>query len=191
MAEADKRHLYQTARMVVAVDMESHIAARIAAAHNVPFAACRVIIDPAKRTLPPAALVGTRADGKPGVLAVIRSLTQQLRQLRVLLRVIADARAARTALFRGRHLLGANLSLPHSNAMPFASVALSGCGRRRFAFRLAQSRFLVALKVDTTSHRRSPCHRAAAPIRNRPVRGNFPCLTEIKHAGTWIRYLVF
>jgi len=49
--------------------------------HGVPFAACRVIIDPAERTLPPAALVGMRADGRPDVFAVVRSLCQQPRQM--------------------------------------------------------------------------------------------------------------
>jgi hypothetical protein len=92
--------------------MESHIAAKIAARYGVPFAACRVIIDPAERTLPPAALVGMRADGRPDVLAVIRSLCQQPRQVFALLRVVADARAARSALFRGRRRLGENLSFP-------------------------------------------------------------------------------
>ena len=109
--EADKRALHESAG-TVAVDMESHIAAKIAARHGVPFAACRVIIDPAERTLPPAALVGMRADGRPDVFAVIRSLCQQPRQVFALLRVVADARAARTALFRGRRRLGENLSFP-------------------------------------------------------------------------------
>jgi adenosylhomocysteine nucleosidase len=107
----DKRALHET-HGTVAVDMESHIAARIAATHGVPFAACRVIIDPAERTLPPAALVGMRADGRPDVFAVVCSLMQQPRQLLALLRVVADARAARSALFRGRRLLGADLSFP-------------------------------------------------------------------------------
>ena len=43
----------------VAVDMESHVAARIAAAHRIPFAACRAVIDPAHRELPPAAVFGS------------------------------------------------------------------------------------------------------------------------------------
>ena len=34
------------------VDMESHIAARLAHARDVPFAALRVVADPAERTLP-------------------------------------------------------------------------------------------------------------------------------------------
>jgi len=111
VAESDKRALHQT-QGTVACDMESHIAARIAARHGVPFAACRVIIDPAERTLPPAALVGMRSDGRPDVFAVVRSLYRQPRQLFALLRVVADLRAARTALSDGRRRLGGNLSFP-------------------------------------------------------------------------------
>jgi adenosylhomocysteine nucleosidase len=124
VSHADKRSLHQ-ATGTVAVDMESHIAARIAAAHRVPFAACRVIIDPAERSLPPAALVGMRPDGKTDAIAVVRSLLQQPRQLFALLRVIADARAARGSLFRGRRQLGPDLSFPHRHDRPEpAPVAL-------------------------------------------------------------------
>jgi hopanoid-associated phosphorylase len=115
VAEADKRALHQSAG-TVAVDMESHIAAKIAAKHGVPFAACRVIIDPAERTLPPAALVGMRADGRPDVMAVIGSLIRQPRQVFALLRVVADARAARSALFDGRRQLGDALGFPGAAA---------------------------------------------------------------------------
>jgi len=111
VAQSHKRALHE-AHGTVAVDMESHIAAKIAARYGVPFAACRVIIDPAERTLPPAALVGMRDDGRADVGAVIGSLCRQPRQLFALLRVIADARAARSALFRGRKRLGDNLSFP-------------------------------------------------------------------------------
>ncbi len=122
VARDDKRALHESAG-TVAVDMESHIAARIAARHGVPFAACRVIIDPAERTLPPAALVGMRPDGRPDVLAVLRSLCQQPRQLFALLRVVADAHAARTALFRGRRRLGDNLSFPGHGEVQFGPVS--------------------------------------------------------------------
>jgi adenosylhomocysteine nucleosidase len=111
---ADKRELH-VSNGTVAVDMESHIAARIAAAHGVPFAACRVIIDPAERTLPPAALVGLRADGTADVLGVVRSLLRQPKQVFALMRVVADLRAARTALFRGRRQMGAELGFPRLN----------------------------------------------------------------------------
>jgi adenosylhomocysteine nucleosidase len=111
VAEQDKRRLHHDTA-TVAVDMESHIAARIAASHGIPFAACRVIIDPAERTLPPAALVGMRSDGKADVIAVFASLLRQPRQMLALLRVVADARAARSALFQGRRRLGADLGFP-------------------------------------------------------------------------------
>jgi hypothetical protein len=116
MRSEEKLALHASAG-TVAVDMESHIAARIAAAHGVPFAACRVIIDPAERTLPPAALVGMRADGGADVRAVMASLLRQPKQVLALLRVVADLRAARTSLFRGRRQMGADLSFAHTDAI--------------------------------------------------------------------------
>jgi adenosylhomocysteine nucleosidase len=90
----------------------SHIAAAAAEAHDLPFAACRVIIDPAHRALPPAALVNLRQDGTPDIAAVLRSVIRQPRQLPALLRVAADARAAQLALRAGRRRLGPGLSFP-------------------------------------------------------------------------------
>jgi hopanoid-associated phosphorylase len=95
-----------------AADMESHVAAEIAAAHSLPFAACRVIIDPFGRALPPAALIGVRPDGTPDVAAVLASLLRRPSQMPALLRTAFDARAARAALQRGRSLLGAGLGFP-------------------------------------------------------------------------------
>jgi hypothetical protein len=96
----------------VAVDMESHVAARVAKAYGLPFAACRVIIDPAHRTLPPAALSGLRADGTSDAASVLRSLARHPGQIPALLHTAVDAYAARRALLRGRRLLGAGLSFP-------------------------------------------------------------------------------
>jgi hopanoid-associated phosphorylase len=106
-----KRQL-RDATASIAVDMESHIAAAAAEAHGLPFAACRVIIDPAHRALPPAALVNLRADGTPDIAAVLRSVLREPRQLPALLRVAADARAAQLALRAGRRRLGPGLSFP-------------------------------------------------------------------------------
>src|SRR5205807_3294522 len=109
---SDKRRLHaQTGAM--AVDMESHVAARIAATHNIPFAICRTVIDPAHRDLPPAAVVGLRHDGTPDMLAVARSLARRPTQLPALARIAADAWTARQALRRGRTLLGAGLGCPY------------------------------------------------------------------------------
>jgi len=52
---SEKRRLHARTG-AVAVDNESHVAARIAAAHRIPFAACRAVIDPAHSVLPPAAV---------------------------------------------------------------------------------------------------------------------------------------
>ena len=94
------------------VDMESHLAARIAAAHGLPFAACRVIIDPAHRNLPPAALLSLRPNGIPNLAAVLRSVVEQPTQLPGLMRLALDATIARTALRRGRAALGPSLAFP-------------------------------------------------------------------------------
>ncbi|WP_088347879.1 MULTISPECIES: phosphorylase [Rhodomicrobium] len=95
-----------------AVDMESHIAARVAIAHGLPFAVCRVVIDPAHRTLPHAALVSMRPDGGVNLPALLGSLARRPSQLPVLLRLAMDARAARSALLRGRRLLGTGFAFP-------------------------------------------------------------------------------
>ncbi len=89
----------------VAVDMESHIAARMAAKHNLPFVAFRVIADPAERQLPHAALVGMRRDGSVAIGAVLKSIASQPRQIPQLIRTALDARTAFSALFRGRQML--------------------------------------------------------------------------------------
>jgi hopanoid-associated phosphorylase len=95
-----------------AVDMESHIAARVAAAHRVPFVACRVIIDAADKSLPPAALVGLRPNGTADIVAVLRSVLQKPGQLPALVRTALDARIASSALRRGRRMLGTGLGFP-------------------------------------------------------------------------------
>jgi adenosylhomocysteine nucleosidase len=108
----DKRRMHVRTG-AAAVDMESHIAARIAAAHGLPFAACRVVIDSAHRRLPPAALVGLRLDGTPDVGAVLGSLARQPAQFPALARMALDMGVARKALRRGRRLLGAGLGFPY------------------------------------------------------------------------------
>jgi adenosylhomocysteine nucleosidase len=109
----------------VAVDTESHVAARIAAAHRIPFAACRAVIDPAHSALPPAAVFGLRHDGTPDVLAVFRSVVRQPSQLPALARTALDARTAGAALRRGRRLLGAGLGFPYFSELALdASMAV-------------------------------------------------------------------
>ncbi|MBE7204751.1 MAG: phosphorylase [Parafilimonas terrae] len=104
-----KRRLHR-ASGALAVDMESHIAARLAARHGVPFAALRIIADPAGRTLPHAALVGMKPDGTADVGAVLRSLARRPGDLGALLLTACDAQAAFAALRRARRDLSSLLA---------------------------------------------------------------------------------
>ncbi|WP_374625571.1 hypothetical protein [Pandoraea sp.] len=92
-----------------AADMESHIVARVALAHGLPFVAARVVIDPAERSLPAAALAGLRSDGSTDILGVLRSLAADPRQLPALLRVGQDAGRAQRAMRRGRRIIALQL----------------------------------------------------------------------------------
>ncbi len=93
----------------VAVDLESHIAARTARRHGLPFVAARVISDAAHRTLPPAARVGMRKDGTMDLPAVLRSLLANPWQLPALIRTGFEAERAFRALLRGHRTFGARL----------------------------------------------------------------------------------
>jgi adenosylhomocysteine nucleosidase len=106
-----KRKLHEQTG-AVAVDMESHIAARIAVEHRVPFAAFRVITDPSDRALPPAALVATNAEGGVDFQAIIQSLARNPTQIPMLFRLALDSWAARRALVPSRRFIGPNLGLP-------------------------------------------------------------------------------
>ena len=89
----------------VAVDMESHIAARIAFEHSLPFAALRIVSDSHRQALPPAALVAMLPDGRIDVRAVLRSLALKPTQIPTLIRTAWEAEKAFQALSRCRHVL--------------------------------------------------------------------------------------
>jgi hopanoid-associated phosphorylase len=107
---AGKRHLHKTTG-AAAVDMESHVVARLAAAHKLAFAAVRVIVDPAHRVVPSAALGGITADGRTSIGAVLRGLAARPAQLPLLARIGADAFTARGEMLRVRRLLGSHFGL--------------------------------------------------------------------------------
>jgi nucleoside phosphorylase len=106
---ADKRKLHAFTR-AVAVDMESHLVARLADAHGLAFAAVRVIIDPAHRAVPPAALLAMAPGGSTDVSAMLREILTRPSQVSPLMRLAADAIAARAALVRLRRVLGPSFS---------------------------------------------------------------------------------
>jgi nucleoside phosphorylase len=76
---ADKRKLHTFTR-AVAVDMESHLVARLADAHGLAFAAVRAIIDPAHRPVPPAALLAMAPGGSTDVSAMLRENPRRSRR---------------------------------------------------------------------------------------------------------------
>lgn len=90
----------------IAVDMESHIAARIARERGLPFVALRVVVDPVEQRVPKAALAGYRSDGTTDARAVAAALIRQPRELPVVMRLAYDAWIASRALFRCRRQLG-------------------------------------------------------------------------------------
>lgn len=89
----------------VAVDMESHVGAAYAASKGLPFAAIRVISDPAERALPALAKKALKPDGRIDVTAVIAGLARAPLQLATLIRAGEDAGRAFAGLRRCRGLL--------------------------------------------------------------------------------------
>jgi adenosylhomocysteine nucleosidase len=76
----------------VAVDMESHVVANVAATNSMPMVAIRVITDPAKRALPRSALAAMRPDGTTDIAAMIRSVIRRPQELPALLQTARGAR---------------------------------------------------------------------------------------------------
>jgi adenosylhomocysteine nucleosidase len=107
---AMKRELHEMTG-AAAVDMESHVVARVATEHHLAFAAVRVIVDPAHRIVPSAALLGMGPNGRTDVAAVLRDLCARPSQLSRLARVAVDAFTARAELQRVRRLLGPHFGL--------------------------------------------------------------------------------
>ena len=105
-----KKHYYKTTGAAV-VDMKSHVVARVAAKHKLAFAALRVVVDPAHRTVPPAALIDMRPDGKPNVSAMLRNIVARPSQLSPLARIAVDAFTARAAINRVRRDVGPHFGL--------------------------------------------------------------------------------
>ena len=89
----------------VAVDMESHIAADYAAAACLPFAALRVISDPASRALPALASNAIKPNGDIDLRKVLRSLARNPLTLRALVSTGLDFNRALRSLRGCRGLL--------------------------------------------------------------------------------------
>jgi adenosylhomocysteine nucleosidase len=99
-----------------AVDMESHIAAAYAAEARLPFAALRVIADPASRALPPLAVAAIKPNGDIDLLKVLSGVARNPMVLRALVstgidfnRALRSLRGCRGFLLGGDSLVTADL----------------------------------------------------------------------------------
>ena len=106
-----KRSLHMSTG-ALAVDNESHVVASVAAARHLPMAAVRVVMDPASRELPAAALAAVRANGTIDPVAVVHDIVRRPGELPMLLRIALDALFGFAALLRCRQLLGPGLGVP-------------------------------------------------------------------------------
>ncbi len=84
----------------LAVDMESHGAARAASQYRIPFLAIRAIADPADRALPKAALGAVAPDGSTRVLKTLGAALRDPKQFPELMKLGADSAAATKTLSR-------------------------------------------------------------------------------------------
>jgi hopanoid-associated phosphorylase len=100
----------------LAVDMESHVAAAVAARHGLPFAILRCVSDRVDHLLPHAVTVCMRPDGALDVPAMLRSLTARPRQLADFTRTMAGFAHAFRALRDGVRAVGPELGFPVANA---------------------------------------------------------------------------
>lgn len=94
----------------LAVDMESAVAGRFAAARKLPFAVLRVISDDARHVLPGAALVAMKPDGGIALGRVLGSLVANPLQIPALIRTARTSGRAFKQLLRCRGLCGVGLA---------------------------------------------------------------------------------
>ncbi len=105
VADATAKNRIHRATGAAAVDMESHVAAKVARDRGLPFAAFRVVSDSSEQSLPPAALNAMSHSGRIDLCAVFRSLLASPGQIPALIRTAWEAEKAFRVLFRSRHVL--------------------------------------------------------------------------------------
>src|SRR2546423_2922092 len=96
---ADKANLHESTKART-VDMESHVAARAALAHGLPFAALRVPSDGAQGSLPHAAQAALHPSGGVDMPAVLRSVLRAPLHILPLIRIAWAAEIALAVLLR-------------------------------------------------------------------------------------------
>lgn len=97
----------------LAVDMESHVAARVAWAHGLPFAIVRIISDEVDHLLPHAITVSMRPDGGFDRSRMRASLAAAPDQMRDVVQTMAQFLTGFRGLRRGAKLMGERVAFPH------------------------------------------------------------------------------
>jgi hopanoid-associated phosphorylase len=110
LEDADAKAALHTRSGALAVDMESHIAARFAAARKLPLAGLRIISDDCRHVLPPAALVAMTPDGGIALGRVLGSLLRHPLQVPALIRTARGSNKAFAELLRCRDLCGVGIA---------------------------------------------------------------------------------
>ncbi len=88
------------------IDNESHIAAKFAAEHNLPFMSVRAVSDSVSNGLPPAALIALNEDGSPNGIAIAKSLLKNPWQIPALIRTAREYQKALNSLTLFRRDIG-------------------------------------------------------------------------------------
>ena len=96
----------------LAVDMESHVAAKVAQAHGLPFAIARIVSDEVGHLLPHAITVSMRPDGGVHAAAMLRSLAADPRQLGDIAKTVSSFAKGFRGLKAGARMLGPRMAFP-------------------------------------------------------------------------------
>ncbi len=98
LAKTDQKYRTWLETEALAVDLESDVVARAAAAAGIPFVVIRTVADTAFRALPPAALIPLAANGMPDLARVLASVVRRPQQVAALFGLARETRAALAAL---------------------------------------------------------------------------------------------
>lgn len=96
----------------LAVDMESHIAAGVAMAHDLPFAIVRIVSDEVDHLLPHAITVSMRPDGGIDTPAMLKSLAARPAQVADVARTMALFAKGFRGLKAGARAIGPRMAFP-------------------------------------------------------------------------------
>ncbi|MFT8737071.1 MAG: phosphorylase [Zymomonas mobilis] len=112
VSDIGQKKQIQEKEKAIAVDMESHIVARIAEEYHCPFIILRVISDQADHMLPPAFSVAMQPDGSIAIPALLKSLLCRPSQLPAFVTTARAATKALKELGRVAFIFGGSLGFP-------------------------------------------------------------------------------